>query len=135
MKKRGIIFIGAVILLLVCVCACSWPLSNSLANIDDTKGGDTMNFEITDMMMSITKNIFDMGCVRNEKDADAIARIIFTSVYGNDFDRGLPLLVQFDDEEQVWKIETQLPEDSLGGSVHMIIKKSNAEVVAIWGTK
>ena len=94
-----------------------------------------MSFELPDTANQISENIFDMGCVNNEEDAEAIARIIMTSVFGKDFDHGLPLLVRFYDEEQVWWIESQLPKNMDGGAHHIIIKKSNAEVVAIWGTK
>ena len=135
MKKSSTIFIGVIFLIAICVSACSLSLSNSLPNTEDKEEKDVIGFEIPEIARSISENIFNMGCVSNEKDAEAIGRIILTSIYGEDFDCGLPLLVGFDDEGQVWRIESQLPEGWVGGANHIVIKKSNAEVVAIWGTK
>lgn len=103
-----------------------------LRNSNNTTNNE---FNITYAEKSISQHIFDEGCVRDETDAAEIATVIFRSVYGDDFDNGLPLIVDFDDKKQTWLIKTQLPEGMLGGSHYLIIKKSNAEVVAIWATK
>lgn len=90
---------------------------------------------IEEEIRSITENIFAEGCVPDEGSAAEIAAVILKSVYGENFDNGLPLVVNFDDVKQEWLIRTQLPKDMCGGSKYIIIKKSNAEVVAIWATK
>jgi len=97
--------------------------------------GNMEEFKITEITDSITANIIENGCIRNEQSAAEIAAAILKPVYGENFDNGLPLIVNFDDVEQNWLIKTQLPQNMLGGSKYIIIKKSTAEVVAIWGTK
>lgn len=97
--------------------------------------GNMEEFKITEITNSITANIIENGCIRDEQSAAEVAAAIFKSVYGENFDNGLPLIVNFDDVEQNWLIKTQLPKNMLGGSKYIIIKKSTAEVIAIWGTK
>jgi len=136
MKKNRLVLVIIVILFVSCASSCSLVLPSALSNVKNIKGDNSMNeFKITDTIKSISNNIFDDGCVRNEKDAVEIATVMFKSIYGETFDYGLPLIVNFDDKEQVWLIKTQLPENMLGGSKYIIIKKSSAEVVAIWATK
>ena len=94
--------------------------------------GDDIDRNETD---EITKYVFSMGCIQTEEAACQIAYQILKTVYGDDFDEGLPLVVGYDDEEQVWMVTTQLPEGAFGGTCNIILKKSNAEVVAIWATK
>ena len=96
---------------------------------------DMDEFRITGIKRSITANIIENGCIRDEQSAAEIAAAIFKSVFGENSDYDLPLIVDFDEKEQNWLIMTQLPKNMLGGSLYIIIKKSNAEVVAIWGTK
>jgi len=89
---------------------------------------------ITDGDKNVTENIFNTGCIRNATDAADVARILFQTIYGDNFDCGMPLIVAFDDAEQVWLIQTQVPKWTDGGGKYLIIKKSNAEIVGIWGT-
>ena len=92
-------------------------------------------FEITDVVSRITGTIFAEGCIKNENDAAEIAKVILKSAYGENFDHGLPLDVNFDDIKQEWLINNQLPDGVEGGQLYIIMKKSNAEVIAIWGTR
>ena len=109
---------------------------SSSTRISFVKGdGNMEDFEITEITRSITANVYENGSIRDEQSAAEMAAAIFKSVYGENFDDGLPLMVYFDDDEQNWLIKTQLPNNMLGGSKYIIIKKSTAEVVAIWGTK
>lgn len=134
-KKIRIAFIFAITLLSICISGCSSTFLNPSPNLEEGKEVDIMILEIPDIAQSISENIFSNGCVRNEKEAEAIGKIILTSVYGENFDNGLPLLVMFDAEGQVWWVENQLPKDSLGGVHHIVIRKSNAEIIAIWATQ
>jgi len=92
-------------------------------------------FEITDTVKEISSNIFNEGCIRNETAAIEIASSIFESVYGEDFDNGMPLSASYNEKMNTWLVKTQLPDGSDGGNKYIVLKKSNAEVVAIWATK
>ena len=107
--------------------------SNLTSKINYVKGdGNIEEFRITEIAKSITEHIFASGSVRDEQSAAEIAATILKSVYGKDFGYGLPLIVNFDDVKQEWLIKTQLPKNMVGSVKYIIIKKSNAEVVAIW---
>jgi hypothetical protein len=101
------------------------------------KGEDSFmdEFNITKTVKEISDTIFKDGCVKDEITASEIAISILKTVYGDDFDNGLPLLIQFDTKKQCWLIKTQLPDGMDGGSKYIIIKKSNAEILGIWATK
>ena len=92
-------------------------------------------FKMTESQKEVSGRIFGLGCINDENSATEIASIILKSVYGKNFDNGLPLTVSFDDKSQEWHIKTQAPEDYESGAKYIIIKKSNAEIIGIWATK
>ena len=91
-------------------------------------------YKLTSNEKTISKYIFNEGCIRNEESAAKIAEIIFESVFGEFFDYELPLLVDFDKIDQNWLIMTRIPENHMGIRKYLIIRRSNAEIVAIWKT-
>lgn len=138
MVKNKIIIIMVIFLVICSVLIGLLFLMNAKSplKINFVKGDGFMEeFKITDIRSTITNNIFENGCVRDEQCAAEIAAAIFKSVYGENFDYGLPLVLNFNDSKQEWLIRTQLPKNMDGGSKYIIIKKSNAEVVAIWAEK
>jgi hypothetical protein len=142
MKKKRIIIVSCGIVYTILVVILSLTISRlflktePLQNINHIKGdGIVEEFKVTDSINNITKNVFEEGCIRDEQSAAKIADIIFKVVCGENYNTyELPLLVYFDDIKQEWLIKTQLPDnkDIVGSSIYIIIKKSNAEVVAIW---
>lgn len=92
-------------------------------------------FNITKTAKEVSDNIFKEGCIKDELTASEMATSILRAVYGDDFDNGLPLLINYDEKEQCWLIKTQLPDGMDGGSKYIIIKKSNAEILGVWATK
>lgn len=122
MKNRLAFILLAVVLLSACVFV-------------SIKNSGIYGFSIDDTVKDITNRIFEDGCIRDEDSAKEIAALILKGVYGEDFDNGLPLSVSYDDDIQAWEINTQLPDGYLGGAKHIVLKKSNAEVIAIWATK
>jgi hypothetical protein len=138
MKKNKLLLLVTVVLIVAAITYFSNSFSRKNTEQGDIYVENYVNeneFEITDVANTITENIFSSGCVRNVEDAAEIAKIILRSVYGEDFDNALPLTVKFDAKKQEWLINTQLPDGVQGGQLYIIIRRSNAEVVAIWGTR
>ena len=131
MKRNYIILI---ILLFGLISACE--KTNTLYEYEKGEFG-VKEFEITDSKLSFSEPVFEKGCVQNEQVAAEVALPILKSIYGDNCDSGLPLIVGFDEKEENWLIRTQLPKDPNidGGNCYIVIRKRNAEVVAIWGTK
>lgn len=93
-------------------------------------------FQLTESAQFVTNNIMEAGCARDEKTATGIATSVLTAVYGEGFDDGFPLLAFYDSATGCWLIKTQfLSVDGSSGGKYIIIRKSNAEIVGIWGTK
>jgi hypothetical protein len=106
-------------------------------NVSEVKGMATYmgEFKFTKSVKEISNAIFIEGCIKDKTTASGIATLILKAVYGDGFDNGLPLLVQFSHKKQCWFIRTQLPDGMVGGSKYIVIKKSTAEVLGIWATK
>ena len=136
-NKVGLIIFISIIGFVVLVGVLFLVFSKLPTKIRYVKGdGNMEEFNITDDVDLITTNIIEKGCVGDEQSAAEIATAIFKSIYGKNFNEyKLPLWVFYDDTEQEWLIKTQLPKNAAGGSKYLIIKKSNAEVVAIWAEK
>lgn len=86
----------------------------------------------------ISERILQNGCVQDRETAIAIASAVLRSIYGDGFDNGLPLLVHYDGERQAWLLKSQLPQAEegsyiAGGCKHIVIRRSDARVVAVWG--
>ena len=133
MKKIGTCFL-LVLLLLIIFCGCQNE-GGSLLN--SNRGEDLFmeEFNLTKTVKEISDTIFNDGCVKDETTASEMATSVLKAVYGDDFDNGLPLLIQFDSKNLCWLIKTQLPEGMDGGSKYIVIKQSNAEILGIWATK
>jgi len=109
-------------------------------NDDFLMGFEYHEKSITDMA---TEEIFSKGCIPDEKSAAVLAKLIIKLNYGQYYFSTIPfyykikpLLIAFDETNQVWLIKTQFPgEGWLGVTVYIIIKKSNAEVVSIWADR
>lgn len=122
-------------MLLVIIALMSCSCGEQIINATEGEKDMVSEFKITDTQKKITKNIFETGCIKDETAAIEVASAILKSVYGEEFDNEMPLVVHFNEKEATWLVKTQLPDGFEGGSKYIIIKKSNAEVVAIWATK
>lgn len=78
------------------------------------------------------------GVMLDETKIVGIAEIILNSLYQTEFTSEMPLLTEYDKETEQFLIKTQLPQKegywTLGTVAYIIIKKSNAEVKAVWAT-
>ena len=138
MKKIIIIAIFFVIVLNILIgCQQDDPVSSQELSSEEISK-IIKEFELTLTYKEITEHILSEGCVRDKTTAISIASAIFKTVYGDDFnDYNLPLIAIEETIEQCWYVRTQLPDDINleGGYKYIIIRKSNAEVIAIWATK
>ena len=134
--KKSVITMVVVAIFALCIIACTLPLRGSQHDTEYIRDDSIAEyFIITAAGERTTNYLFANGCVATEEDAVKIAEIIFESVFGKDYnDLGLPLVVGFDDNTEVWMIKTQLPRNWLGGCKYLSFRKSNAEIVDIWAT-
>jgi|GEM_PF-3870336 len=90
----------------------------------------------------------NMESIDDEETAEGMAKIIIENVFGEGADNGRSLIVEFDEENQLWKAHTQFGERVeddlladghkqiiLGGNEHVVMRKDNAEILAVWGEK
>jgi hypothetical protein len=75
------------------------------------------------------------GYVPDAIAAQKIAEAILYPIYGKDIKDKKPFLVKFDEENQVWIIEGQLPKNRDGGVPYVIIQKSDGKILAVWHSK
>jgi len=115
----------------------------SLSSCSKKQGDENMehkSFNFKDILfdeMATEYNINEKGCIRDVETAIIFADTIFISIFGDGYNNwDLPLIAYFDESEDLWMVQTQLPDDILvmGGCTYIIFKKSNAEIIAIWGT-
>jgi hypothetical protein len=83
-------------------------------------------------VISIKKDGELRSLIIDENCAEKIAFIIFKSICYDGFDSGLPLMLKYDEDNEIYLIKNQVPEGLFDGGVYMIMKKSNAEIIAIW---
>jgi hypothetical protein len=88
----------------------------------------------TDLGFADNDFAFD-DCVPDERAAAETADAIFRAVAGRGYNRRdmRPLLVNYDDRNDVWFVRTQnRSRRMLGGTCNILIRRQNAEVVRIW---
>ena len=126
-----VIGIGVILIVASLLVACS---SNEFENNGIFHG----SFQLTATKMDITKRNFEVGCIPDEETAIIVAKNIFSAIYTktymSDLPTRFPLSATFDEKNQVWLIQNH-PVDMEGGALFLIIRKRNAEVVAIWEEK
>ena len=102
---------------------------------------DHDSFEYNESYDKINERIFEKGCIQDSKTAAQIAFSIFETIYGEYGDESvyresidkMPLTVYFDKQQEYWIVRSQLPTNyDVGGGVNIVLRKSDAKVVAIW---
>ncbi len=76
-----------------------------------------------------------LGRILNAKDAALKAETVWVEIYGELIKNKRPYQLSFDEESQVWLIEGTLPENHVGGVPHILIRKSDGKVLAVWHDK
>lgn len=89
-------------------------------------------FEIGDTILSMTGATLEKDYIPDEQTAAEIGAAILKSVYGESIRERLPFVVFFNEERQEWLVRSQTPKRWEGVVGFIVLKKSNAEVVAIW---
>lgn len=76
-----------------------------------------------------------LGPISDRKTAKEKAESLFREIYGDSVKSKKPYTVSFDEKSQVWLVEGSLPENHDGGVPHILIRKSDGKVLAVWHDK
>lgn len=76
-----------------------------------------------------------LGPTSDRKAAKQKAESLFRELYGDSVKSKKPYTVSFDEKSQVWLVEGSLPENYDGGVPHVLIRKSDGKVLAVWHDK
>lgn len=76
-----------------------------------------------------------LGPISDRKTAKEQAESLFLQIYGDSVKSKKPYTVSFDEKSQVWLVEGSLPKNHDGGVPHILIRKSDGKVLAVWHDK
>ncbi|MDP4153645.1 MAG: NTF2 fold immunity protein [Bacillota bacterium] len=90
---------------------------------------------ISDYSIHLDREIPARGYIPDAETARKTADTILHSIYGNEINNEKPFIVRFDEKNQVWIVEGQLPHNQLGGTAYIVIRKKDGKVLSVWHTK
>ena len=76
-----------------------------------------------------------LGPISDRKSAKENAESLFREIYGDSIKSKKPYTVSFDDKSQVWLVQGSLSKNHDGGVPHILIRKSDGKVLAVWHDK
>lgn len=76
-----------------------------------------------------------LGPISDGKLAKEKGESLLREIYGDSIKSKKPYTVSFDSESQVWLVEGSLPKNHDGGVPHILIRKSDGKVLAVWHDK
>lgn len=76
-----------------------------------------------------------LGPISDSKTAKEKAESLFREIYGDSIKSKKPYTVSLDEKNQVWLVEESLPKNYDGGVPHILIRKSDGKVLAVWHDK
>jgi hypothetical protein len=90
----------------------------------------------TDPMINlgIGYNAYDKDIVADSLSAMLIAKAAWYPLYGKEkIEKEKPF--QVTEYKKYWKVEGSLPDGHLGGTAHIVIRKSDGKVMIVWHEK
>ena len=95
------------------------------------------NFSISDYgnyieQFSSEKNV---GETNNAKTAKKKAEEVWIELYGEKVKSSKPYRTLYDETNEVWLVQGSLHENMIGGVPHILIRKSDGRILAVWHTK
>lgn len=127
--KRKIFLIGVLILVLSFVFVGAMLIFNQSNQVGV--------FDIEDYNKYIerfpSEKVF--GPISDAKLAKEKAESLWIEIYGDSIKSKKPYNVAFDEESQVWLVQGSLPINHHGGVPHILIRKSDGKVLAVWHDK
>lgn len=102
-----------------------------------SQSGKVGNFDIATYNKYIDKFPSEkiLGPISDRKSAKEKAESLFREIYGDSIKSQKPYNVSFDEESQVWLVQGSLPKNYCGGVAHILIRKSDGKVLAVWHDK
>lgn len=110
---------------------------------DDTIGtfnldefGDEIDWYVGNEYFSKEDVPESLGFIDSPQTAKEKAKTVFLKIYGEKtVINRKPFSVSFDEENQVWLVQGTLPDNMEGGAPHILIRKSDGKVIAVWNYK
>lgn len=132
MKK---IMITAIIAIVILNIAAYWVVIKKDQDNNNDSSNSYQEGNLSDYSAFLRKDIPSNGYVPDAITAKKLAEAVLYPIYGDNIKNKKPFLVTFDEENQVWIVEGQLPENRDGGVPYVIIQKNDGKILSVWHTK
>lgn len=129
------IAIGFIVVIAILSLAVNVFLLKSRGAKNDESLGTVESGNLSEYTKYLNKGIPTKGYVPDAITARKLAEAILYSIYGESLNKKKPFIVKFDEKNQVWIVEGQLPQNYDGGIPYIIIQKSDGKILAVWHTK
>lgn len=128
MKKKMVFLIVIISLILIGVTIMIILLNN---------GHEIKEFTISDYQYYIDNYGTEkyLGSVVDYRDAEKKAESFWLELYGKDIKNKRPYVTSFDSNNEIWLVSGSLPKNRLGGVPHILLRKSDGKVLAVWHEK